>query len=292
MSKLRAQQLDAIKVVYILGPGHCGSTLLNLMLNCHEEALGLSEIANIADHAGEKTEFPLGNAFWEKVVAHYEQASGESFRPGELKVPFRSTKKVLTARPDEIRDWALCNKHLFSAIASVSGKRILIDASKDWRRLCLLDRSDLFDIRVIHLVRDGRAVLNSYYRKYRNFVLGMRAWAESALFAFYLRQRQFEGARWLRVYYENLATNPEQCLRQVCSFIGIEYQPRMLRYRSEPHVGIGGNRMRHNDTDEIKLDDSWRQELPLKQQIAFLLCGGWLNALLGYGLRGALPPSA
>jgi hypothetical protein len=31
-------------LVYVLGAGHCGSTLLNLLLKGHSQVLGLSEI--------------------------------------------------------------------------------------------------------------------------------------------------------------------------------------------------------------------------------------------------------
>jgi hypothetical protein len=35
--------------------------------------------------------------------------------------------------------------------------------------------------------------------------------------------------RWYRVHYEHLASEPEQCVREICRFLGVGFEPAMLR---------------------------------------------------------------
>jgi hypothetical protein len=64
------------------------------------------------------------------------------------------------------------NRTACSCILNVSGKSIICDSSKDSKRLHVLFESKLFKVRVIYLVRDGRAIVHSYRRKYGSWVLG------------------------------------------------------------------------------------------------------------------------
>jgi hypothetical protein len=64
--------------------------------------------------------------------------------------------------------------------------------------------------------------------------------------------------------------------------LGIDFEPEMLNYRSQPYFGIGGNRMRKRSDEMIYLDDQWKTQLSYKHQIVFAIVAGWLNMLYGY----------
>jgi Sulfotransferase family len=198
------------RLCYILGSGHCGSTLFDLMLNGHSQVLGLGEVVALkrdfkALFSDEATEFPLCyKSFWNEVKRRYESLSGKPVE--EVNVSHPTWKTIRSWRPADIEAWTKSNCMLFSCIQQISGARILTDSSKFPHRLYLLQRSRLFDIRVIHLIRDGRAVINSYIRKYNRFYIGFRRWATPALLAFHLR-RQFIRDHWLQIRYEELATS-------------------------------------------------------------------------------------
>jgi Sulfotransferase family len=270
---------------YILGSGHCGSTLLDLMLNGHSEVLGLGEVVGLKSDfkaliSDEAREFPQWyRSFWNEVKRRYESLSGEPFE--QINVSHPTWKTLRSWRPADLEAWTQYNKMLFSCIQQISGARILTDSSKFPHRLYLLQRSRIFDIRVIHLVRDGRAVINSYIRKYNNFYIGFRRWATPALLAFHLR-RQFSRDHWLQIRYESLATKPESTLKCICDLINIDFESEMLAYRSRAYLGIGGNRMRMRSDEMIHLDDQWKRQLRSKHRIGFALIAGWLNMLYGY----------
>jgi Sulfotransferase family len=290
-------------LLYILGSGHCGSTLLDLLLNGHSEILGLGEICVLHRHVAKRVRcdvFPLSGTvhnnsqlrawigteshlldtpFWQLIKHQYEKSSGSPFD----KINLREGKwnAIRSWQAKDIENWARPNEVLLSCVHQVSGANVLTDASKFPHRLYLLQRSGLFDIKVIHLVRNGCAVVNSYLRKYGDFRIALRRWAGPSVLAFHLR-RKFKQSSWLQLRYEELASKPEETLKAVCSFVGVNFEPEMLAYRGKPYFGVGGNRMRDNGDECIFLDDEWQRELSYKHRIAFILIGGWLNRLYGY----------
>lgn len=287
-------------LLYILGSGHCGSTLLDLLLNRHPKVLGLGEIAvlksyiarardevfKMSDYAhGERgpadpiAAHLLDTPFWQQVKQRYEAVSGTPFE--QINIHHSKWKTIRSWQAKEIDSWARPNEVLLSCLHQVSGANILTDASKSPHRLYLLQRSGLFDIKVIHLIRHGCAVVNSYVRKYGDFGIGLRRWAAPAVLAFYVR-RKFPKNSWLQLRYEDLATRPEETLKAVCAFVGVRFEEAMIAYRGECYFGIGGNRMRESGDERIFLDEQWKQELAYRYRLAFTLVGGWLNRLYGY----------
>lgn len=300
---------QANTIVYILGAGHSGSTLLNFLLNGHSRMVGLNEIQEIRRYLGDEArDNRLKSAFWLAVKQQYEQA---------LQLPFRSASKIhwkkaqiwsdrdrrrwnRTLEPSlfsHIRDWQIIrttdpqnfsawtqrNQTLLSAIAAESGAEFLVDASKAWQRLFLLKKSGCFKVKVIYLVRDGRAVINSYIRKYGRFDVGFNRWVNRAITATLLRQ-QFLLEDWIKICYEDLATQPQLTLKKLCGFLSVDYKPDMLKFRQHAYIGIRGNRMVENcQSEAIIFDELWKQEFSMVNQTKFTLLGGdLLNRYLGY----------
>src|SRR5207247_7429001 len=53
---------------------------------------------------------------------------------------------------------------LYRAMQEVSGARYLVDASKDPQHAYILRSNPAFDVRMVHLIRDSRAVAYSWRR--------------------------------------------------------------------------------------------------------------------------------
>lgn len=269
-------------LIYILGAGHCGSTLLNLLLNAHDDILGLSEVGTLADliTQADPQKQALATEFWRSVSQRYKELSGENLLDFRARPAAWATREVLSARPNAYMRWAQNQHALFAAAAEVADASVVVDSSKRWQRLYLLQSSNLFDIKVIYLVRDGRAVMNSYLRKYGD-LRGLKRWMKSSIFAAGLRAR-FDSSSWKTVHYESLASNPSDTLYDLCHYLGVKYRPSMLDFRDAADHGIGGNRMREGDAPNIALDERWKRELTSNHKALFWLTGGWLNRLLGY----------
>jgi Sulfotransferase family len=293
--------MERYKLLYILGSGHCGSTLLDLLLNRHHEIMALGEIhkvkkyidianGNISSISPSKEDrrkwretgdaHSLDTPFWQQIKKLYEDVSGSSFDQLDLRC-IGKWSNIRSWQAKEIESWARPNEILFSCVHQVSGARILTDSSKFPHRLYLLQQSGLFDIRVIHLQRNGCAVVNSYLRKHADFRTCLRLWVAPALLAYYLR-RKFARNAWLQIRYEDLANRPVETLKTVCAFLDVSFDPEMLAYRGKPYLGFGGNQMREREDAAIVLDEQWKRELSYKHRMAFNLLAGWLNRLYGY----------
>ena len=287
---MAAPPVTPFTVAYILGSGHCGSTLLSLLLNGHPRMLGLSELRKIRvvmrqpETSSERN--PLHGDLWARVRARYESTYGTAF--ADLAIDHPSWMTFARWSRERIQAWAEPGVRLLSTIAAESGRDILVDSSKSWQQLYLLRRSGRMPIKVLHVLRDGRAVLHSYKRKYDNFLYCFGQWAKPTAMAAVLRPL-FADDEWLPVHYEALATDPEGTLAQVCQFLGTEFAPSMLRFRSHPWFGIRGNRMAQGASEEIRLDEKWRRDLPRRERLLFDLLGGPLNRFYGYSWRGTPP---
>ena len=157
-------------------------------------------------------------------------------------------------------------------------------------------------MRVIHLVRDGRDVLQSYVQKGSNWAAeGYReekplrversliGWNLANGLAWALGTTLRED-RYLRVHFENLLDHPESVLHEIGSFVGEDLSSIIDRVRMDESfpVGhnVGGNRLRHKERVCLRRrkEESHRpgEELSRYQRGLFALLGCWLNRGLGY----------
>lgn len=282
---------DGIPVIYIVGTGHSGSTLLDLILGSHTRIESVGELVTFNDYFAAGG--PLAHArrgctcgrhvehcpYWERVRG----SLGADFGRG-THLPMRDGE-----------GFAARNTALLGAILAASGKSMVCDSSKDVRRLASLLRSDRFDCRVIHLVRDGRAVAYSYERLARAgtpdpvpwdcYDSALRGWAE-------LNERivgELTGrADVLRVRYEDLAADPGTEMVRVLDWLGLPFEPDQLCFWQFTHHNLCGNRMRMRPRPEIKQDDEYLRTLnPQQWERATVLVSEALRDF-GYPL-GPLP---
>ena len=273
--------MKEFKLIYILGSGHCGSTLLDLLLNGHSHVLGLGEFMTITrNKILRKTLADESIAdFWFGVAAHYEAATGNEFSQVAFMTP--SLSRLFRWRKAEYSRYEQQTIDILTCLSKKTVATIFVDSSKFWNRLYVLQQCPQIDLRVIHLVRDGRAVVNSYLERYPDFFYSVRRWAAPNIMSFYLK-RKSSPQNWLKIHYEDLAQHTEKTLREICSFLNIVFEPDMLTFRKHPYYGIGGNRMRNSSDDHIFLEENWKQDLPDHYHRLFNLCMGWLNRYYGY----------
>ncbi len=86
------------------------------------------------------------------------------------------------------------------------------------------------EARVVVLIRDGRAVVNSRMRQpnwEKNIIGASKIWSRDAH-----RYKSLVSSPYsdqvISVRYEQLILNPEESLRKICSFLGENYEPEML----------------------------------------------------------------
>lgn len=146
---------------------------------------------------------------------------------------------------------------------------------------------------MIHLVRDPRDVLASGRSRdwWPNTVLFMREqWNPSARQA--LQNRAKYPDRYMIVRFEDLVQAPEQTIRNVCDFAGLEFEPDMLEARDQPGWKGHNSHFRANAPDRNISAKPIRRYLEQLSPLDISICdelGGDLMLAHGYLPE---PPSA
>jgi hypothetical protein len=147
---------------------------------------------------------------------------------------------------------------------------------------------DLYpDAKLLHLVRDGRAVAASVMKLDwgPNTVDRAAQWWVYMLAHGFAAELHYGPERVMRVSYENLVSNPAATLQAVSTFLGIEYDEGMVNgsgFQSPAFASLG------HDLIGSRPDNSrigaWREELNAREIEIFENIGGAVLQYLGYTL--------
>ena len=273
-----------IKKIFILGSGHCGSTLLDLLLDSHSDIIGLGEF----QHLKEDTMCTCGHnvldcVFWKNI---FDVFSGQHSIYGQLYQKkkdflfnirnffiYKNNQNILLDNIDIYRDNLL--KFLFH-IRELSRSKVIVSSTKNVYHTSLILESNYVDPIIIHLVRDGRAVVWSYYKKYKRFWPFAWKWLMENV-KIEILKRRYRNVPYLLIRYEDLALQPKEVLKRILSAVNLYYEDSMVNFRDFLHHQIGGNRMRFKSSKEIVIDESWKQEMWYIYRILFCIFFGWLN---------------
>lgn len=122
------------------------------------------------------------------------------------------------------------------------------------------------DARMIHIVRDGRAVAASVMPLDWGPNTAHEAalwWARHLSYGTALETSKYQQqGRVMRVHYEALLMDPDRTLRDICDFIGLDYHPAMSggggfklpQYTVNQHSLVQG-------PPDVKRIDAWRRQL-------------------------------
>jgi hypothetical protein len=298
--------------VYLAGSGPTGSTLLALLLNAHPAIASGGEIAVKPKirHGGRalRQKCSCGAlisecAFWRRVFQKVTD-EGLKFGPTQWTNDYHFTHPLvhrLLTRDSSLslvragRCWIercvpmyrqrlrridRVNDAFVRAVLETAGAEVFVDTSKVPTRLARLLTSGAFDLRVVTLVRDIRGYAFSARRRGKSLRDAALTWTKDQL-SIRAAAADLSADRRSIVRYEDLCADPAGTLRRLHAFCGVALMdcPRPL-FTRDHHVL--GNKMRLEDSIEIRLDQRWRNELTTREQEAVLRIGGRLNAELGY----------
>ncbi|TFG23509.1 MAG: sulfotransferase [Promethearchaeota archaeon] len=247
-----------LKVCFIIGAPHSGSTLLGLILGSH----------NSAFFAGEANK-----------VSFFNDSN------------FEDERKFCRICGKECKIWKKVNlndANLYVQLYELTKKSIIIDSTKnlEWisEQMKLADDSKL-ETCIIFLKRDVRAVMNSLLRKYPTQTIEklIDRWNKQITGTKELFN-SFRGNK-IEIFYEDLASNLNFTIERLCKFLNVKYEPDMKDYYYKEHHSIGGNIGTHylllkaknreekwllTERNEyyyrdhplsIKIDERWKKEL-------------------------------
>lgn len=286
------------KFVFIAGANYSGSTLLAMLLGSHPQIECLGQLYAVSGDVDSGNICQCGNTlfnckFWSKVLVEtgYWDTNGRRLLPISTEVRRGAIRGkffglVMPRSPSHLDVYQNFNQVLLSAASKSSGREILIDSSKIPHRLHWLletGATEKHEVHVIHLIRNGFGVANSYKRRRYGVLRGSLAWRSRNDQVFKLLSR-YPTIRSLRVRYEDICNRPHEALTDVCDFIGVPFTPEMLKFRTRIQHQVGGNPIRHGGSEVIRLDEHWRHNLNKCDRWIFKTVAGNTQKRLGYDL--------
>ncbi|HEY3913007.1 MAG TPA: sulfotransferase, partial [Verrucomicrobiae bacterium] len=300
------------QMAYILSASHSGSTLLAMLLGSQERACTVGELRAPSMGDVEAYRCSCGEKirecqFWIRVGQAMAGRGIENFDitnagTSIYEVPSRYAGRLIEPLQrgpflEAVRDTGLAlspawrkyliavqhrNASLVEVLAQLTDADLVIDSSKAVLHLKYLLRNPRLKIKVVHLVRDGRAVTLSLIghglkrlTREKTVAAAAREWRRSLEAAECLLEL-LPTSQWLQVSYEDLCRQPEEVLRRVCDFLGLHSEKLNMDFRArEQHVL--GNEMRLKSTSQIRLDERWRTQLSAEDLQVFARVAGGMN---------------
>lgn len=287
------------RLIYIVGGGHSGSTLFDMLLGTAPEVVNLGEV-----YFFESYNYPGSDP---KLYTVYSKmcACGEQFAdcPFWQAVNHKLPEHVRIIRYNTLAEtgkiiWNMASPlaprysfqlptgdeaTLFEAIETVlqeQGRmpRYLVDSSKDPRRLVRL--TQLFGpdkLFVIHLIRDGRGYVNSYTNPHKqrvriwgqqpqNFLVSAVKWILfNWMTRLYIKKHHLPS---LHISYDLFCQHPSHYIAQLNERLSIHIPDKYLdALNTTTYHTIHGNLMKFHGITAITHDESWRRELSRGQRV-------------------------
>ncbi len=285
----------ADRVLFIAGMGRSGTTVLEQALGQHRDMVILGETLHLWKRGlmldercgcgepfssctfwqeiGERAFGGWANVDPERVLALRDQVDHVRDLP-------RTARKRLRGRTGAlVREYAGYFQRIHLTAAAMTGAATVVDSSKQISLAFCLSHLPGYDLRVLHCVRDARAVAHSWSRAIRRpesqkpddrmptFHPSKIAvqWDLHNAVVPLLRRR---GVPWQLSRYEDFAADPAGSLRRVVEFAGLD--PDRFRAGTigegwldlRPSHTVSGNPVRFDSGRvEVRLDDRWRVEM-------------------------------
>jgi len=283
-------------VVYIMGAGHSGSTLLSMLLGNHPTCVTFGELSAF-DHAVCQNlpctcgQLILSCPFWRSVLVSYGinnydfQSLPTIWPTDDRRHAYQSTwartrylavaggvtwspllwsaSLIRLISPDA---WQRATNtwRLYDILCQVADRPLLVDASKSMIRMKLLYAQRSQHIKVLYLTRDVRAVSASHTKRVKARVtppaLKAKEWRRANHYALASLQALPKNT-YMHVCYEARCRHPAVTLQEICDFLGIPYEDKLFQVDHHLFHIIGGNPMRFGGIQSIREDTAWRSRL-------------------------------
>ncbi|ABG03536.1 conserved hypothetical protein [Rubrobacter xylanophilus DSM 9941] len=287
-----------IIVLFIGAWGRSGSTLLERMLGQMPRFFAVGELRHVWDRSFQDNQLcGCGKSFyscefWRAVGSEAFgglervdvdkiltlKATVDRYRYMPCHIRASKTGKYNRRMADAVKEYASLLERFYRAIQAVSGAEVIVDSSKDPPYAFLLNALPFVDLRLIHLVRDSRAVAYSWSRERERPeitdrlelmprfgpVMSSYGWNLYNYSLGFLR-RFVPSSALLR--YEDLVQGPDTQVRRVLEETGFD-QPLALPFVHGRKVRLGtnhtvsGNPMRfQTGMLDLRPDEEWKTKM-------------------------------
>jgi hypothetical protein len=270
------------RVIFLGGLGRSGTTLLERLLGEFPEVVALGEVVHLwargvlaGEACGCGAAFPACD-FWRQVG---ERAFG-GWRPSlaervlTLRQRVDRTRRIARIAHPDLAEYVRAYRLVYEA----AGAGVVVDSSKH-ASLAHCLRAEGLDVRVVHVIRDPRAVAHSWSRTVERPEDGrpMTRWGPVRTAIHWMAQNTGlellarQGTPVTKVRYEDLVADPAATLTTLARDLGLSAARLSFLEGTTARLGpahtASGNPMRfHVGPVQLRRDDSWRSALPVRDR--------------------------
>lgn len=249
----------------MISKGHSGSTLAHLLISSHPSVTGVGEIINLHKYVKPDSEKNCtcglkihDCTMWGNVL--------------------NKNRHDYTIPVNEPTNFIERNYNLLHTINEVNQTSWICDISKSTERLTRLLKSDLFNVTILHLIRDGRAVAYSYLRKRKrlnrsnsntfhqrkeyltkySYFMNIRSWHKTNV-KIYNKYKNYDNYHVIK--YEDLVDKYHFHIKNIWNEMGINFNEEYLNHVGEGIHIVGGNRMKRNSEIKVEKDIEYKNKI-------------------------------
>jgi hypothetical protein len=291
------------RIIYLGGLGRSGTTLIERMLNEIPGIRSVGEVTHLWQRGVSAGELcgcgaPFHDCeFWGQVgevafggwdLLNVDRLTTLQRRVDRTRhIPALARSRRSPPFQQALDEYLAYYLRLYQAIEKTSGHRVLVDSSKHASLAFCLRAAPALDLRVVHVVRDSRAVAYSWSRQVArpdaagpSYMTVYRArtaavqWNTQNLALHWLARL---GVPLLRIRYEDFVRNPERGVQDIAAFAGIGIGLGALQFvggsvadrwaELGPAHTASGNPMRFDSGRiPIRPDVRWQTALPARHR--------------------------
>jgi hypothetical protein len=296
------------KLLYVLGLGYSGSTLLGLALGTHAAVRNLGEVVNLepAYHKNAKCTCGLKVSecsFWQGFKTHLEKTQIDLKENERWHFSDQGKREALDDRGGGLKKLKMVlgfslpklfglnylkrhgkkNEDFYNQAFEHFGVQVVVDVSKSPERLSVLQAHGNLDIYCLYLIRDPHEVYASNLKrpKTTRAKYGFKKIRESLWFS--LRTRSYQ-----RVYeklalnkrktmrWEDFTQQPIEKLNELCEWLSLPLftEKEMIITRAEQHNYSGNRWLHHTQEEKIKIQSKVSNKKLSRSEKAFFK---WFN---------------
>ncbi len=239
------------RVLYVLGYGRSGSTVLGMALGQHPGLVNLGEISTLPTFVPGPTYIapracgcllPLDQCPYWQGVARRVGSMAALAQDGTSLSPSMGWRRYAPWLPEpsgELPRWAAGASGMYTAAIAEAGAQVAVDTSKGAARAWWLWKSGAVDLQFVWLTRRLEGVIRSQIRHGNAALKTALSWRLAQRQAAQMaRVAERAGLRVPRMSYEGLVQDPRAVLGEVLRHVGLPWDDAVLTPR--PAHTIGG----------------------------------------------------
>lgn len=279
---------NAPLILYIMGTGRSGTTMLEILLSADDEVCGVGELTHIFRDGfeGGKT-CACGQAFsqcafwgriqqqlsypFRQVLQFSDLFNRIDWHKGFLTILFHTLSK------EEIKAYARINNELYTACADVSGSGVIVDSSKYPARALMLSRQYGSAVKIICLTRSAEGILNAFQKT----DVEQPSKSPLAVLFYYIyvliccRIVAIVTKNVHFISFEDLSAFPLETIKSIENFTGISFVESKKRIKQNlaftPGHIITGNRLKNSRSTYFKKKQSIKKTTQNKHKFLLFL---------------------